>query len=83
MSCICLAAYATHCGLVGKALLGSWAAVIALSTLLTHQHHVFDVAVGLALAAIGKRFIYDCWRAYIPDMRRRPASPPAGLGPSA
>jgi membrane-associated phospholipid phosphatase len=83
MSCIGLAAYATHCGLVGKALLGSWAATIALSTLLTHQHHLLDVVAGLALAAAGKRFIYDRWRARPPDRQRYPASPSGGPGPSA
>jgi membrane-associated phospholipid phosphatase len=83
MSCVCLAAYATRAGPIGKTVLGSWAAFIALSTVLTHQHHLFDVAAGLALAAIGKRFIYDYWRARVPDMRTRPASPPAGPEPSA
>jgi hypothetical protein len=83
MSCICLAAYATHCGVAGKALLGTWAAVIALSTLLTHQHHMLDVATGLALAAAGKRFIYDGWRTRPPDRQRPPASPCGGPGPSA
>ena len=59
LSCICLAAYATRCGLTGKALLGVWASTIVLSTLLTHQHHLLDVGAGLALAVAGKRFIYD------------------------
>jgi membrane-associated phospholipid phosphatase len=83
MSCICLAAYATHCGWAGKALLGTWAAAIALSTLLTHQHHVLDVATGLALAVAGKQFIYDGWRTRPPDRRKPPASPGGGPGPSA
>jgi hypothetical protein len=67
MSCICLAAYATRCGMTGKAVLSTWAIAIALSTLLTHQHHVLDVATGLALALAGKRFIYDGWRSRAPD----------------
>jgi membrane-associated phospholipid phosphatase len=83
MSCVCLAAYATHCGLTGKMLLGAWAALIALSTLLTHQHHVVDVAAGFALAAIGKRFIYDYWLAHAPDIRTPPASQAVGPEPSA
>jgi membrane-associated phospholipid phosphatase len=81
MSSLCLAAYATHCGLLGKILLGSWAALIALSTLLTHQHHTADVVAGLALAVIGKQFVYDYWRARVPDMRTHPANPTAGPGP--
>jgi membrane-associated phospholipid phosphatase len=82
MSCLCLAAYATHRGLLGKALLYSWAALIALATLLTHQHHVSDVVAGVALAVIGKRFIYDYWRNRVPDMRRQPASQAACPGRS-
>jgi membrane-associated phospholipid phosphatase len=66
MSCLCLAAYADHCGRAGKLLLGAWATVIAASTLLTHQHHLLDVATGLALALAGKRLIYDRWRRPLP-----------------
>ncbi len=62
MSCLSLAAYGTRAGPAEKALLGAWAAAIALSTLLTHQHHLLDVATGLALAILAKRFIYDYWR---------------------
>jgi membrane-associated phospholipid phosphatase len=83
MSCIGLAAYATHCGTVGKALLGTWAAAIALSALLTHQHHLLDVVTGLILAVVGKRFIYDYWRRHPPDLQRPPASPCGGPRPSA
>jgi hypothetical protein len=63
LSTICLAAYATRAGMVGKMLLGAWGAAIAASTLLTHQHHVIDVVTGLALAFLAKRFIYDRWLA--------------------
>jgi hypothetical protein len=61
MSCLCLAAYGSHSGSLGKMLLASWTAVIALATLLTHQHHVLDVLTGLILAGAGKRFVYDTW----------------------
>jgi membrane-associated phospholipid phosphatase len=83
MSCVGLAAYATHCGVAGKALLGTWATAIALSTLLAHQHHLLDVATGLALGFAGKRFIYDTWRTRPPGVRRPPASPCGGPGLSA
>jgi membrane-associated phospholipid phosphatase len=82
MSGVCLAAYATRCGAAGKALLGAWAAAIALSTLLAHQHHLLDVATGAALALAAKCFIYDRWRDRPPGRRRPPASPSAGPGPS-
>jgi membrane-associated phospholipid phosphatase len=62
MGCICLAAYATRAGVGGKALLAIWAAMICLSTLFTHQHHLLDVATGLVLAVVCKRFVYDPWR---------------------
>jgi membrane-associated phospholipid phosphatase len=78
MSCICLAAYATHCGAVGKAILGGWAAAIALSTLLTHQHHLLDVVAGLVLAIAGKRLIYDRYGTCFPDRQTSLASPDAG-----
>jgi hypothetical protein len=83
MSCICLAAYSTRCGIAGKALLGVWAFAIALSTLLTHQHHVLDVATGLALAVAGKRFIYDGWRMRLPDRQRLQAIPCGSPGSPA
>lgn len=83
MSCICLSIYAAHCEVTGKVFLGAWAAAIALSTLLTHQHHLVDVATGLALAVAGKRFIYDGWRARPPDTQRSRSSPCGGRGQSA
>jgi membrane-associated phospholipid phosphatase len=61
MSCVCLAAYAARCGPAGKAALGAWGAAIALSTLLTHQHHLLDVATGMLLAAVARRFVYERW----------------------
>jgi len=36
-----------------------WAAAIALSTLLIHQHHLVDVLAGMALAWLSVRMVYD------------------------
>jgi membrane-associated phospholipid phosphatase len=59
LSVVCLAVYARQAGPAGRALLWLWAAVIALSTLLLHQHYLLDVATGLALGLAGVRLVYD------------------------
>ena len=41
-----------------KALLLLWVMMISLSVILTHQHHLFDIATGFVLAWITLKFIY-------------------------
>lgn len=48
----CIAAYSTRASITGKFLLWLWAAMIAVSTVLTHQHHVLDAVTGWLLARV-------------------------------
>ena len=41
-----------------QALLLLWVMMISLSVILTHQHHLFDIATGFVLAWITLKFIY-------------------------
>jgi membrane-associated phospholipid phosphatase len=45
-------------GLATATLLWSWALLISLSTLLTHQHHVLDVVTGAALGMAADRIVF-------------------------
>jgi hypothetical protein len=83
LSCVCLAAYGTRCGGAGRLFLCAWGTAIAVSTLLTHQHHVLDVIAGLILAWAAKRFIYDPWQTPPSTGRTTPASLVECPAPSA
>ena len=54
-------AFGERCGAVGRRLFLLWASLIAASTLLTHEHHLADVAAGIALA-VAMRGVYR-WSA--------------------
>lgn len=43
-------AFGGRCGALGRRLFLLWAALIAASTILTHEHHLADVAAGVVLA---------------------------------
>ncbi len=58
MSVVCIGAFSSRVGPTGKRLLWAWGLAIAISTLLTHQHHVVDVVSGLALGAGAVVLVY-------------------------
>ena len=43
----------------GRVLIWVWVVAIALSTLLTHQHHVIDVVTGAILGTVVVRWVYQ------------------------
>ncbi|MCA9070503.1 MAG: phosphatase PAP2 family protein, partial [Planctomycetaceae bacterium] len=58
-SVICASAYSRHMLGVWNGAVWLWAFTIALSTLLTHQHHLADVITGWFLGIVVTRMIYD------------------------
>jgi len=67
-----IGALSFRCDAAGKAVLWCWAAAIAASTVLTHQHHVVDVAAGAALGWLMFRTVF------LPRATLRPVSSAAG-----
>jgi hypothetical protein len=58
LSTVVLAAYGTGRGAWDRAGLAAWGGLIALSTLLVHEHHVLDVVTGFLLGWAGYRLVY-------------------------
>ena len=65
LSVCCVAAFAPYAPVGGRRLLWSWAAGIALSTMLIHQHYLVDALTGWLLGFLS-------WRALRPDGRPSP-----------
>ena len=56
---ICVAVFSARATVAGKAVLWFWAAMVAASTVLIHQHHLLDVATGWLLALVCVKSIFD------------------------
>ena len=63
LSVICIAAYAPRAGPTGKVLLWLWAVAIALSTVLTQQHHIVDILTGWALGLVVGKLVSEILRS--------------------
>jgi membrane-associated phospholipid phosphatase len=83
MSVVLLSAYGRRCGAVGKGWLAAWGTAIALSTLLTHEHHLLDVATGLLLGWGANLLVYRRWLDRAPAEQRVPANRSSDPAPSA
>ena len=55
----CIAIFSRHTAGSRKAVLWLWAAAVALSTVLTHQHHILDAVAGWLLAIACVSWVYD------------------------
>lgn len=55
LSVCCISAFSRRASRLGGLLLWIWAVAIAVSTLLTHQHHIVDVATGWILGIAAGR----------------------------
>jgi membrane-associated phospholipid phosphatase len=57
LSVACAAVCSPYAGALGRMILWSWASVVAVSTLLLHQHYLIDVLTGASLGAAGVRWV--------------------------
>lgn len=61
LSVVTLAAYGRGGSAVRKGLMALWALLIAISTVLLHEHHILDVVTGFLLGWGGYELIYRRW----------------------
>jgi membrane-associated phospholipid phosphatase len=61
LSVLCVDVFSRRWAAGPRLVLWAWGIAIMLSTVLTHQHHVLDVATGFLLAIVVSRFVYPVW----------------------
>ena len=59
LSVVCIVIYARRAPGPVAAILWTWSLVIAVSTVLLHQHYLIDIVTGYALAWVMVRLLYD------------------------
>jgi hypothetical protein len=60
LSVCCIGSYAQHASAGIRMLLWTWAGAIAVSTVLTHQHHIIDAVSGWLVGIVALRFTAIC-----------------------
>jgi membrane-associated phospholipid phosphatase len=74
LSVVTLSAYALGGGTPCKGVLAGWGMAIAISTLLTHQHHLLDAVTGLGLGWGAHVLVYRRWLARAATEQSIPAT---------
>jgi hypothetical protein len=78
----CAWAYTSVGGRWWRIFVWSWALAIVVSTLLTHQHHLADLASGIVLAAVAVRYVPPRVRQWQKDQTLRAARTTSTPAPS-
>jgi membrane-associated phospholipid phosphatase len=73
-------AYASAGGPRWRFFVWSWAGAIAASTLLTHQHHLVDLAAGALLSGLAVRYVAPRVREWVDARQSGAVAPPQASG---
>jgi len=79
LSVVCVEMFTAHATATGKRLLRLWGALIAISTVVTHQHHLVDAATGYLLALIVVNAVGAYHRKSLPALATPPLEIPEAL----
>jgi membrane-associated phospholipid phosphatase len=83
MATLCAYAYTRRGHPLASLLVWLWAIAISVSTLVTHQHYLIDVAAGAALGyLIAKHVFRTSWESSSPTKNSPSTAPEAAAGPA-